>query len=294
MVAHALVAGVWRRRRAAPLSVPARRTRRACDLRCPVIVVGNSASAEPAKRRWSSGWWRGCAHSGSSPESSPADSAAPADRRAWSTPRMIRDCRRRARDACAAQRCSRRSRARSPRRRAAADRRRLRHDCQRRRITALCVAAGLRDRGRRRRASDSATAGCCRRARCARRLLASPRSTQSSSTARATRRPARSRCVWSRGRRYALIGGAHSALERIRRDRRARDRGIGNPQRFFQMLRDQGIEVLPHPLDDHAQISAADIVFADAKPVLMTEKDAVKCAKFADERHWVVPRRGRL
>lgn len=65
--------------------------------------------------------------------------------------------------------------------------------------------------------------------------------------------------------------------------------GIGNPPRFFEMLRDQGIEVIPHPLDDHARIAAADVVFADGKPVLMTEKDAVKCAKFADERHWLVP-----
>jgi len=65
--------------------------------------------------------------------------------------------------------------------------------------------------------------------------------------------------------------------------------GIGNPQRFFEMLREQRIEVIPHPLDDHARIAAADIVFADSKPVLMTEKDAVKCATFADERHWLVP-----
>jgi tetraacyldisaccharide 4'-kinase len=65
--------------------------------------------------------------------------------------------------------------------------------------------------------------------------------------------------------------------------------GIGNPQRFFDMLRAQGIEVIPHALDDHARITGADISFADLKPVLMTEKDAVKCKKLADDRHWYIP-----
>ena len=65
--------------------------------------------------------------------------------------------------------------------------------------------------------------------------------------------------------------------------------GIGNPQRFFEMLRGQGIDVTPHPLDDHARIGAAEITFADRKAVLMTEKDAAKCAHWADTRHWVVP-----
>jgi tetraacyldisaccharide 4'-kinase len=65
--------------------------------------------------------------------------------------------------------------------------------------------------------------------------------------------------------------------------------GIGNPQRFFEMLRGLGIEVLAHALDDHARIGRADIDFSDRRAVLMTEKDAVKCAQFADERHWAVP-----
>jgi len=65
--------------------------------------------------------------------------------------------------------------------------------------------------------------------------------------------------------------------------------GIGNPQRFFNMLRAHGIEVVGHPLADHARIRLEDIVFADHRPVLMTEKDAVKCGGLADERHWYVP-----
>jgi tetraacyldisaccharide 4'-kinase len=65
--------------------------------------------------------------------------------------------------------------------------------------------------------------------------------------------------------------------------------GIGHPERFFGMLRSHGIAVLGHPLDDHARIGRDDIVFGDDRPVLMTEKDAVKCATMADRRHWYVP-----
>lgn len=65
--------------------------------------------------------------------------------------------------------------------------------------------------------------------------------------------------------------------------------GIGNPERFFNMLRAHGIEVTGHPLPDHAHLSAADISFDDARPVLMTEKDAVKCRDVAGPQHWYVP-----
>jgi tetraacyldisaccharide 4'-kinase len=65
--------------------------------------------------------------------------------------------------------------------------------------------------------------------------------------------------------------------------------GIGNPQRFFDMLRAQGILVVPHPLPDHARLRAADITFGDQCPVLMTEKDAVKCLGVAGPNHWYVP-----
>jgi tetraacyldisaccharide 4'-kinase len=65
--------------------------------------------------------------------------------------------------------------------------------------------------------------------------------------------------------------------------------GIGHPQRFFNSLRAYGIVVDGRGLPDHARLSAADIDFGDAEPVLLTEKDAVKCAEFADDRHWYVP-----
>jgi tetraacyldisaccharide 4'-kinase len=64
---------------------------------------------------------------------------------------------------------------------------------------------------------------------------------------------------------------------------------IGNPQRFFATLRAVGIEVLEHPLPDHAQLQREDISFADDLAVLMTEKDAVKCREIAGPHHWYVP-----
>ena len=70
--------------------------------------------------------------------------------------------------------------------------------------------------------------------------------------------------------------------------------GIGNPQRFFDQLRGLHIDVVEHAFADHFEFAANDIQFGDALPVLMTRKDAVKCAAFADERHWSVPVRAQL
>lgn len=64
---------------------------------------------------------------------------------------------------------------------------------------------------------------------------------------------------------------------------------IGNPRHFFATLRAHGLDPIEHPLPDHAALRREDIVFDDALPVLMTEKDAVKCVGLADERHWLVP-----
>jgi tetraacyldisaccharide 4'-kinase len=64
---------------------------------------------------------------------------------------------------------------------------------------------------------------------------------------------------------------------------------IGNPQRFFKMLQLLGINVIAHALPDHARLQIDDISFADDLPVLMTEKDAVKCGEIAGPHHWYVP-----
>jgi tetraacyldisaccharide 4'-kinase len=65
--------------------------------------------------------------------------------------------------------------------------------------------------------------------------------------------------------------------------------GIGDPARFFAMLRGFAIDIIEHAMPDHHAYTAADLDFGDDYPVLMTEKDAVKCVEFADPRHWVVP-----
>ena len=65
--------------------------------------------------------------------------------------------------------------------------------------------------------------------------------------------------------------------------------GIGDPERFFGVLRSHGIDVVAHPFPDHHPYRASDLDFGDSAPVLMTEKDAVKCKRFAQPHHWVLP-----
>ena len=65
--------------------------------------------------------------------------------------------------------------------------------------------------------------------------------------------------------------------------------GIGDPARFFSHLGALGLEVVPHPFPDHHAFSAADLAFGDGLPVVMTEKDAVKCWRFAQPHFWMLP-----
>lgn len=65
--------------------------------------------------------------------------------------------------------------------------------------------------------------------------------------------------------------------------------GIGDPPRFFDQLRAAGLNVIEHAFADHHVFTAADLHFADKLPVLMTEKDAVKCQVFTRENCWSVP-----
>jgi tetraacyldisaccharide 4'-kinase len=88
---------------------------------------------------------------------------------------------------------------------------------------------------------------------------------------------------------FSLIGGAVRPLDEFTGRSVHAIAGIGNPDRFFNMLRARGIEVIGHPLPDHAHLRKADIDFADERPVFMTEKDAVKCAGIAGPNHWYVP-----
>ncbi len=62
--------------------------------------------------------------------------------------------------------------------------------------------------------------------------------------------------------------------------------GIGDPERFFEQLRRLEIEPLEHPFPDHHRFQPGDVRFEDQIAVIMTEKDAVKCEPFVDDRHW--------
>ena len=62
--------------------------------------------------------------------------------------------------------------------------------------------------------------------------------------------------------------------------------GIGNPQRFFNTLQGLNWQPLPHPFADHAQFSARSLAFSPPLPLVMTEKDAVKCRPFAADDWW--------
>jgi tetraacyldisaccharide 4'-kinase len=87
----------------------------------------------------------------------------------------------------------------------------------------------------------------------------------------------------------AVRGEARQSLDWLRGRELHAVSGIGNPDRFFDLLRSLGAQVHAHPLDDHHRFSAADIDFADSLPVIMTAKDAVKCAALAGPRHWYLP-----
>jgi tetraacyldisaccharide 4'-kinase len=64
--------------------------------------------------------------------------------------------------------------------------------------------------------------------------------------------------------------------------------GIGNPGRFFAQLRAAGVRTVEHPFPDHHVFRADDLEFGDAYPVLMTEKDAVKCRTLTGGEFWYV------
>ena len=63
--------------------------------------------------------------------------------------------------------------------------------------------------------------------------------------------------------------------------------GIGHPQRFFSHLTSLGFALTAsQPFPDHHQYRAGDMPGMDAQIILMTEKDAVKCGTFVDDRMW--------
>ena len=55
--------------------------------------------------------------------------------------------------------------------------------------------------------------------------------------------------------------------------------GIGNPDQFFGVLTKSGFDIVRHSFPDHYKFREQDLYFSDGLPIIMTEKDAVKCKK---------------
>jgi len=91
------------------------------------------------------------------------------------------------------------------------------------------------------------------------------------------------------GQALPLLGGRPRPLQAFAGQRVHAVAGIGDPERFFSMLRELGIAVVPHAFPDHHRYQAGDFAFGSDLPVLMTEKDAVKCIPLATDRFHSVP-----
>jgi tetraacyldisaccharide 4'-kinase len=68
--------------------------------------------------------------------------------------------------------------------------------------------------------------------------------------------------------------------------------GIGHPPRFFNTLRQLDCDLVSeHGFSDHSPINEQDLVslVAQGQTLIMTEKDAVKCAGFAHDNWWYLP-----
>ncbi|HET9340200.1 MAG TPA: tetraacyldisaccharide 4'-kinase [Casimicrobiaceae bacterium] len=70
--------------------------------------------------------------------------------------------------------------------------------------------------------------------------------------------------------------------------------GTANPQRFFALVARLGIDARTRAFPDHHRYVAGDLALPGARAILMTAKDAVKCARWADERCWVLDIRARI
>jgi tetraacyldisaccharide 4'-kinase len=89
------------------------------------------------------------------------------------------------------------------------------------------------------------------------------------------------------GQCYRLNTGERRPLESFRESEVQAVAGIGNPQRFFDAVAACGLAVKTHPFPDHHRFTPADL--PDQGPVVMTEKDAVKCQAIVRDDVWVVP-----
>ena len=87
---------------------------------------------------------------------------------------------------------------------------------------------------------------------------------------------------------YHLKDGAQRTLESFSKEPVHAVAGIGNPQRFFDLLTDADLDVVAHPHEDHAEIGLEQLRFDEPGAVLITEKDAVKCEHLKPDGVWCV------
>lgn len=70
--------------------------------------------------------------------------------------------------------------------------------------------------------------------------------------------------------------------------------GTANPARFFALVQGLGVEARTRAFPDHHRYAQGDLALPGAESILMTAKDAVKCAHYADERCWALEIRARI
>jgi tetraacyldisaccharide 4'-kinase len=87
----------------------------------------------------------------------------------------------------------------------------------------------------------------------------------------------------------SIDGGASVALASFAGRRVHAVAGTGNPARFFASLRRAGLLPVEHAFPDHHRYLRRDLEFEQRLPILMTEKDAVKCVELAPADCWYLP-----
>jgi tetraacyldisaccharide 4'-kinase len=84
-----------------------------------------------------------------------------------------------------------------------------------------------------------------------------------------------------------LDGSKHQNLNAFADNKVNAIAGIGHPERFFNALMARGLNINPIAFADHHEYSLDD--FPGDAPLLMTEKDAVKCRELGLKDAWCVP-----
>jgi tetraacyldisaccharide 4'-kinase len=86
----------------------------------------------------------------------------------------------------------------------------------------------------------------------------------------------------------ALYDGSERALSSFAGTTVHAVAGIGHPARFFQQLREQGLDIIEHAFADHHAYQQHDFSGWQQCCIIMTEKDAVKCRHLALTDAWVL------